>query len=555
MSGRRSLAIVATLLVVLSVLLSGCVGKPTATPAAPTAVPPTAAPQTRTLIIVYPETPAELDIDLLGGLGGEDILCNAYDPAFAYKVVDSPEGIKVTDIGQPGDKGVVGELFESWQTSPDGMKLTIKIRKGVKSYYGNEFTADDFLWRVERAWNTGFIGRFQYEVAGITKPQDVKKVDDYTLEVTTPKGPNPVFFKSLATVYAAPIDTKEIKKNWVKADDPWAVKAFRQHTFGFGPYHLESITPGTGCVLVANPNYWKGKPYWDKIIWREVPEASARYALLQAGEVHYVFNSLTYDQMTELRKGPKGQAALFEMKQGNQGIYFAMNVNKPPFNDVQLRRAMAYAMPYDALLNTAYRGFGVPACSFVPKSYPLSTCEFWVYKEDLDKAKELWTAAKGPKEFEITIDSSRPVDQDAAVLIKTNLAKIGVDAKIKSVPTAAYWEAFNGKTHTSLVAMSLAFVADGNYAGHLIFHSGQALNGAGYANPEVDRLLDDSMIRFPDDPKRVEDAKGFQKILSDEVPEVPLLYHGFGAGVNKDLTGLVWYYDNHCRYNDMRWKE
>jgi len=567
MSSKRLFATVVALLVVVGMLLSACAPKatpvpptpkPTAVPPTkipPTPVPPTATPRPRVLVIAYPETPAELDVDLLGGLGGEDILCNAYDAAFEYKVVTSSEGIPVTDIGQPGDKGVVGGLFESWQVSSDGTKLTIKIRKGVKSYYGNEFTADDFLWRVQRAWNTGFIGRFQYEVAGITKPEDVKKIDDYTLEVTTPKGPNPVFFKSLATVYAAPVDAKEIKKNWVTSDDPWAVEAFRQHTFGFGPYHLESITPGTGCVLVANPNYWKGKPYWDKIIWKEVPEASARYALLQAGEVHYVFNSLTYEQMSELRKGPKDQAALFEMKKGNEGIYFAMNTTKLPFNNAGLRRALAYAMPYDAILNTAYQGFGVPACSWVPEIYPLSTCEFWVYKEDLNKAKELWTAANGPKEFEILVDSSRPRDQDVAVFIKTNLAKIGVDAKIRSVPTAAFWEAFNKRTHDTLITMSLAFVADGNYAGHLIFHSGQALNAAGYSNPEVDRLLDDSMVRFPEDPKRKEDADGFQKILADEVPEIPLLYHGFAVGVNKDLTGLIWYYDNHARYNDMHWKE
>jgi len=259
--------------------------------------------------------------------------------------------------------------------------------------------------------------------------------------------------------------------------------------------------------------------------------------------------------MSELRKGPKDQAALFEMKKGNEGIYFAMNTTKLPFNNAGLRRALAYAMPYDAILNTAYQGFGVPACSWVPEIYPLSTCEFWVYKEDLNKAKELWTAANGPKEFEILVDSSRPRDQDVAVFIKTNLAKIGVDAKIRSVPTAAFWEAFNKRTHDTLITMSLAFVADGNYAGHLIFHSGQALNAAGYSNPEVDRLLDDSMVRFPEDPKRKEDADGFQKILADEVPEIPLLYHGFAVGVNKDLTGLIWYYDNHARYNDMHWKE
>jgi len=63
------------------------------------------------------------------------------------------------------------------------------------------------------------------------------------------------------------------------------------------------------------------------------------------------------------------------------------------------------------------------------------------------------------------------------------------------------------------------------------------------------------MVRFPEDPKRKEDADGFQKILADEVPEIPLLYHGFAVGVNKDLTGLIWYYDNHARYNDMHWKE
>lgn len=516
---------------------------------------PTKEEEEHILVIAYPETPAELEIDLLAGLGGQHILVNAYDAGFEYEIATSDDGIPGTDIGRPGAEGIVGCLFESWEISEDGTVLTLHIRPGVKSYYGNEFTADDFLWRVERAWNTGFIGRFQYEVAGITDPSDVTKIDDYTVEVRTPLGPNPVFFKSLATVYAAPADAKEIQKNWATEDDPWGVEAFKQHTFGFGPYHLESITPGTGAVLVANPNYWKGEPYWDRIVWREVPDPSARYALLQAGEAHYVFNSLTYDQMRDLREGTKDQAALFERKKGNEGIYFAMNVTRPPFDDVELRRALAYAMPYEALLDTAYRGFGVPACSFVPELYPDSTCAHWVYEENLEKAEELWTAANGPTEFEIMVDSSRPVDQDAAILIQTNLAKIGIDAKIRNVPTAAFWEALNGKSFETLITMSLAFVADGNYAGHLIFHTGQALNAAGYSNPELDRLIDDSMIRFPDDPVRGENADAFQQILADEVPEIPLLYHGFAVGLNKDLEGMTWYFDNHLRFEDLTWKE
>jgi ABC-type transport system substrate-binding protein len=488
-------------------------------------------------------------------LGGEDILVNAYDAGFNYRIADLPEGVPGTQISLPGDEGVEGGLFESWEFSEDETVITLHIRRGVQSYFGNEFTSDDFVWRVNRAWNTGFIGRFQYEAAGITDPSDVRVIDDYTLEITTPNGPNPVFFKSLATVYAAPVDADELLENWVTDEDPWAVDAFRQHTFGYGPYHLESCTPGTGCTLVANPNYWRGRPYWDRIVWREVPDASARYALLQSGEVQYVFNSLTYEQMSQLRDGPQDEASLFEMRQGNEGIYFAMNVTQPPFDNPQLRQAIAYAIPYDDIVNIAYRGFGVLAESIVPSMYTDADMDAWTYEQDLERARELWETAGGPDAFEIMVDSSRPVDQDAAVLIKTSLAEIGVTANIRSVPTAAFWEAFNGKTHQSLITMSLAFVADANYCGFLIFHGGGGLNAAGYGNEEVDSLIDDSLIRAPDDPVRTEDASAWQAIVAEDVPEIPMIYHGFAVGLSRGLTGTVWYFDNHARWDDLRWSE
>ncbi len=558
MSGKGLLGTVVTLMIMAGVLLSACApAAPTAEPTEvpPTPVPPTAVPEEHVLVLAYPETPAELDIDLLGGLGVEELLANAYDAAWGYKITTSPEGVPMTDISKPGDEGIVGELFESWEVSEDGTVYTCHLRKGVKSYYGNEFTADDYLWRVERAYNTGFIGAFQYDVAGITGPQDVTKIDDYTIQFKLPGGPNPILFKSLATVYTAPADYTELKANWITDDDPWAVEAFRQHTFGFGPYHLESITPGEGAVLVANPNYWKGKPYWDEIIWREVPDAAVRFQLLQAGEVHYVFDALTFPQMEEIYESPKGKATLWGTTMGNEAQYFALNTSMEPFNKKELRQAMAYATPYEAIRTTAFREFGgSPSCSFVPEMYLHSTCEYWVYEEDLDKAKELWEAANGPKEFELVVDSARPAYEDVAILIKTNLAKIGIDVNIRKVPTSAFWEGLNAHTFQSVVQGALAFVSDGNYNLWICFHTGTALNYSAYSNPEVDRMLDEAMVMKTGDPRREQHAKEIQRILSEDIPGIPLLWRGFRVGISTDLDGMTWYYDYHLRWNELHWK-
>lgn len=554
MNGKRLAMKYLAGLALLALLVACAPATEMAATEAPTTAPPEE--EEHVLRIAYPETPAELDIDLLGGLGVEEILVNTYDAAWGYEITTSPDGLPMTDIGKPGDEGIVGDLVESWEVSEDGMVITAHLRKGVKSYYGSEFTADDYLWRVERAFNTGFIGAFQYNVAGITGPQDVVKIDDYTIEFRLPGGPNPILFKSLATVYTAPADYTELKANWITDEDPWAIEAFRKHTFGFGPYHLESVTAGEGAVLVANPNYWRGKPYWDRIIWREVPDAAARYQLLQAGEVDYVFDSLTFPQMEELHQGPKGKAALWGTSMGNEAQYFAMNTRMEPFIKEELRQAMAYAMPYEAIRMTAFHEFGgSPACSFVPEMYLHSTCEYWAYEEDLDKARELWEAAGGPSEFEIVVDSSRSVYEDVAIQVKTNLAKIGVDAQIRKVPTSAFWEGLNAHSFPSVVQGALAFVSDGNYNLWICFHDGTALNYSAYSNPEVDALLDEAMVMKADNPEREVHAKEVQRIISEVVPAIPFLWRGFQVGISTDLEGMTWYYDYHLRWEDLSWKQ
>src|SRR5262249_14268481 len=137
--------------------------------------------------------------------------------------------------------------------SEDGTALTIHLRKGVKSAAGNELTAEDLKWKWDRGFAIPGEGQFQIQVVlGIPQP-GWRVVDKYTFEVKTPKRNAVLAYEMAMQKFGIAFDSTEAKKH-VTADDPWATKWLATNAAGFGPYALESYTPGTSVVLTANPN-------------------------------------------------------------------------------------------------------------------------------------------------------------------------------------------------------------------------------------------------------------------------------------------------------------
>lgn len=514
-----------------------------------------------TLVVVSSATPPSLDPDWWAGNHWIRVVTNVYDSVMEYAYVAPSElGIEgatdvdgVSNVTGELDEGITGNFFESWTISEDKQTITLKIREGYKSYYGDQATADDFIWRVERAFATNDMGEFQIMVTGITTPTDITKIDDMTIQVHLPNGPNPVFFKGMCVQVVTPLDVDRLRdEGWLTAEDPWGLEAFKQHDFGFGPYHAVEWIPGQQVVLEANPYYYKPL-HFKKVIVREVPEAGNRFAMLVSGEAH-VTQELTLIQMNELRGG-LGEARLVDLPTSTEAFRMVTNQDWGTFANSDCFHALGYAVPYEEIQRVAFLGFGqIKHVIVAPLVGPDVNTEYMPFHYDIDKARELWQKGNCPKTWTLSFCTESPHHEDVAILIRGEFAKLGVDVVIDKLPTATFYQKLAEHTMEALIMESSHFVADAGYALWLSWHKDSFGNEQGYYSDEVSAMIDQSMS-MPAGPERTALLWEIQQIVTDEGGRFHMLYPGWHVAANRHLRGLYWPNDNYLKWKYLYWED
>ena len=164
--------------------------------------------------------------------------------------------------------------------SADGKTITYHLRQGVISAAGNEFTADDVIWRFDREHKRPIIYALISRLFNLDKAT-YEKVDKYTVKLTNPTAA-PLACSGLTNFYYPWPNSKEIAKH-ATADDPFSDKWIATHAGGFGAYSVTEWTPGKRAVMEANPHYWRGAPQIKRIIWLVVPESSGTLGAAREG--------------------------------------------------------------------------------------------------------------------------------------------------------------------------------------------------------------------------------------------------------------------------------
>jgi peptide/nickel transport system substrate-binding protein len=531
----------------------------TATPE-PREEPPPEEEAPDTLIVVTAETPPTLDPDYYAGISWVRFIGQVYEPVLDYEQVSEagvgiPEGTDVASVAKingQGDEGIVGNFFESWEISEDGQTYIMHVREGYKSYYGDQATADDWIWRVERAFATHDMGEFQVMISGITGPEDVKKIDDMTVEIRTPKGPSPIFFKALCVQVVTAIDVDRLREEgWITADDPWANEAMKHHNFGFGPWHVVEFTPGEQLVFEANPNYYKPL-FFKKVILREVPESGNRLAMLVAGEAH-ITQELTLVQLEELRGG-KGEARLVDLPMASEWHNCITNVTWGTFSNVQCFQALGYAMPYEEIQRTAFHGFGQIAHTVMAPMFGATiNTQYHPYRHDIEKARELWEAGNCPDTWTLSFSSDVPHHEDVAVLIRTEFDKLGVDVVLDKLPTSVLYQKTAEGSIEAFVEESSAFVADAGYAAWLNWHCDSFGNQTQFCDDELSAKIDSTMSMRPS-PERNKILWDIQEEIMDRGGRIFILWPGWHVGAHKHIQGVSWHSDNFFHWKDLYWE-
>jgi peptide/nickel transport system substrate-binding protein len=335
-----------------------------------------------TLVAAYAASPPSFD-ETAFTMETENVMANVYGgEVIQYKPVWWEEhGVCGAGTNQPGAQQVTGRWAESWEESEDGLTWTFNLRPGIKSYYGNEMTCEDLRWSWARAYEMKSVKYFFTKVMNLASIDGVTCPEPHKIQFTITDR-NPLFLQLLAmNYYGGPFDSTEAKKHATDSD-PWAQEWLKTNTAGFGPYHVEAHTPGEELILVRNPNY-EPKPQIARVIIKIVPDSATRLALLKRGAVDYAmrlrqreYNEVSEDQNLEL-----------VYHAGNFIPYFGMVQTNEIMAKPEVRRALAWAIPYEEIFEKVYFGQGHVVKSITPQIFPNHTDQFWPYQTDLDKAK------------------------------------------------------------------------------------------------------------------------------------------------------------------------
>lgn len=504
--------------------------------------------QTRaeTLVVVQELGPNSLDMQGVGSNQTVNGLSwNCYDRLLSHTAKTLPDGTPSYDRAT-----LAPELAESWKVADDGMSCTFRLRKDAVFHDGTPVTAHDVKWSFDRAVKVGGFPTFQMSAGSLEKPEQFVAVDDHTFRVDYVRKDKMLLF-NIAVVVPFIINSKLAKQHATEAD-PWAMAWLKNNEAGGGAYRIESWKPGSETIF-ARFDGWKSGPLpkIKRVIARDIPSAGTRRAMLERGDADFStgFAPRDFDQLIK-----DGKVKVSGVPIPNCLWYLALNTSKPPFDNVKLRQAIAYAVPYEQIQNSAFFGRAVPMYGGPAKVEKAAWPQPFPYVTDLDKAKALMAEAGFAQGFETTLSldvGTATVGEPTVLLIQENLAKIGIKASIEKIPGANWRTTLNKKELPLVLNRFSGWLDYPEYYFFWNFHGNNSIfNISAYKNKEMDALIDKA--RFTADPAEYEKAvKDFIALCVAEVPVVPLNQPIHDVAMQKNVGGYQFWFHREPDYRQF----
>jgi peptide/nickel transport system substrate-binding protein len=329
-------------------------------------------------------------------------------------------------IGQKPDLSFTPGLLTEWGWSNDRKSITMKVRKGVTWHDGSPFTSEDVVWSLERAGDpkTGNPINFVWSKVGKLSIDG----DTITGEL---KEYDPTLFKWMAflTGYVLP------KAYYGKV----GAEGFEAKPIGTGPYMVEKYERNAFVRLKANPNYWGGKPAFDQVVIKFIPDAASRVAEIESGKSQVTFD-VPYEEYDRL----KGKKGLVGVTTPVSDIAMIFLNNTDVMLDKNVRLAAHYAIDKKLLVDRLLGGYGVPIDTLQAPQYAAFDPTIKV-GYDPEKAKQLLAASNysvdKPAKFVIqTTKGFKPKDYEMIQAIVGMWRKVGIDATIEVYEIAKHFE-------------------------------------------------------------------------------------------------------------------
>jgi peptide/nickel transport system substrate-binding protein len=490
------------------------------------------------LIVANEFGPNSLDIHGVGAnRPSYGVAWVCYDRLMTYGHKKMPDGTGMYEFSK-----LEPELAERWEVAKDGMSVTFFLRKNAKFHDGTPVTARDVKWSYERALGMGGFPQFQMAAGSLESPDQFEAIDDSTFRVKFLRK-DKLSLPDMAVPVASIYNSALARKN-ATAEDPWAAVFLKNNVAGGGAYKVESWRPGQEIVYVRNDDWKSGPlPKIRRVVQRDVPSAGNRRALLLKGDIDMTYDMPPKD-FAELSKDATIKITSAPIE--NAMYYLGMNVTKPPFDNLKVRQAVAYAVPYDKMFDAALYGravklYGGPSNTVKTTAWPSQTG----YNTDLVKAKQLLAEGGFPNGFETQLAfdlGGATVGEPMAILIQESLASIGIKTTINKVPGANWRAALLKKDMPLIINRFGGWLNYPEYFFFWCYHSQNAVfNTMSYQNPTLDKLITNA--RFAES-KSIYDGmvKDMISLAYQEVPRVPLFQPLADVAMQKNIEGYTYWF-------------
>ena len=501
-----------------------------------------------TLLIISESGPNNVDIHGVGtNVPGYEVSWNCYDRLISHEMKTLPNGVQYYDR----DKFKM-ELAEDMNVGD--MSATFKLRKDAKFQDGTSVTAKDVKWSFDRAVTVGGFPTFQMGAGSLTKAEQFVVVDDHTLRVDFLKKDR-LTIPDLAVIVPCIINSELVKKNATEKD-PWGLEYTKQNTSGSGAYKMTKWTPGAEVILERNDDWKLGpQPKVKRIVWRMVPSAGNRRALLERGDADISYE-LPNKDFVELRDAGKLSIVSTPFSNGIQ--YVGMNVKNPPFDNPKVRQAVAYAIPYQKIMDAVQYGlakpmFGAPADKTAEVAWP----QPHKFNTNIEKAKQLLAEAGYPNGFETTISFDlgfATVNEPTAVLIQESLAQIGIKAEINKIPGSNFRTELNKKVLPLYINVFSGWLDYPEYFFIWCYHGKNSIfNTMSYQSKEMDGFIDGAVnaAAIGDKATYEKDVKGFVDLAFTDIPRIPLLQPYSNVAMQKNVSGYQYWFHRRLDYRAL----
>lgn len=408
----------------------------------------------------------------------------------------------------------IPELAESWEAKPGATEWVFKLRKGVTFHNGKEMTAADVVYSINRHRGEGSKSGAAGSLTSVT---DVKASDTHEVTITLDSGNADLPY--LVSDYHLMI--------MPEGSDP-------NSGIGTGPFVIEAFEPGVRTLARRNENYWKeGRGHVDSVELLVINDQAARTSALQTGSIH-VMNRVDPKTVALLERSPDIQI----IDVPSAGHYcFPMRCDTAPFDNVDLRLALKYAVDREDMVAKILRGFGkIGNDQPIPSFDPFYSADVPQRPYDPDKAKFHFekSGVGGPVTLYIS-DAAFTGAVDAAILFKEHAAKAGITLDIQRTPEDGYWSdvwmqkpfcgSYWGGRPTADLMFSIAYKSDA------------AWNESFWKRPDFDKILIAARAEL-DEGKRKQMYHDLQLMVVDDGGEIIPMFNNFLFAASKSVGGF-----------------